>query len=103
VAAPGGTGAGLAPRSFPVAMKTGTAATPGEGYHVNYIGVGPMPDPSIAFCVRVTHQRNSRRVRRAARSVTSALLAALAGRVGYAPALPHEDAASASRVAFRHP
>jgi len=103
VAAPGGTGAGLAPRGFPVAMKTGTAATPGEGYHVNYIGVGPMPEPRIAFCVRVTHQRSSRRVRRAARAVTSALLAGLAGRVGYAPALPHGGAAGASRVTSRRP
>ena len=96
VAAPGGTGAGLAPPAFPVAMKTGTAATPGEGYHVNYVGVGPMPDPHVAFCVRVTHQRNSRLVRRAARSVTAALLAGLAapGR----PALVAGEEGVASRL-----
>ena len=40
-----GTGAALAPPGFPVAMKTGTAAEPGHGYHVNYIGFGPLPDP----------------------------------------------------------
>jgi cell division protein FtsI/penicillin-binding protein 2 len=79
VAAPGGTGAWLAPEGFPVAMKTGTAALPGAGYHVNYIGIGPLPDPRLAFEVRITHQRNSRRVRRAAREVTRALLEGLAG------------------------
>jgi cell division protein FtsI/penicillin-binding protein 2 len=40
-----GTGASLAPLGFAVAMKTGTAAEPGQGYHVNYIGAGPLPDP----------------------------------------------------------
>jgi hypothetical protein len=51
VTGPGGTAEGVAPPTFPVAMKTGTASTPGLGYHVNYIGVGPLPDPSLAFCV----------------------------------------------------
>jgi hypothetical protein len=82
VAAPGGTGARLAPPGFPVAMKTGTAALPGAGYHVNYVGIGPMPDARIAFEIRVTHQRNSRRVRRAARQVTRGLLEGLAGHAG---------------------
>jgi hypothetical protein len=82
VAAPGGTAAHLAPPGFPVAMKTGTAALPGAGYHVNYIGIGPMPDARLAFEVRITHQRNSRRVRRAAREVTRTLLEGLEGRAG---------------------
>ena len=34
-----GTGTGLAPRGFPIAMKTGTAAEYRKGYHVNYIGI----------------------------------------------------------------
>ena len=75
-----GTGAGLAPAGFPIAIKTGTAAERGRGYHVNYIGVGPWPDPAIAFCVRVTHERTSPAVNSAAREVTRRLLAALADR-----------------------
>jgi peptidoglycan glycosyltransferase len=72
-----GTGRKLAPRNFPVAMKTGTASHPRYGFHVNYIGVGPMPHPRLAFCVRITHQRTSRRVRNAARRVTRDLLKSL--------------------------
>ena len=75
-----GTGAGLAPPGFPVAMKTGTGAEPGRGYHVNYIGMGPLPDPVVAFGVRVTNERTSPAVTRAAREVTLRLLAALADR-----------------------
>jgi len=75
-----GTGAGLAPPGFPIAMKTGTSAEPGHGYHVNYIGMGPLPDPAVAFCVRVTNERTSPAVTRAARDVTRRLLAALADR-----------------------
>jgi cell division protein FtsI/penicillin-binding protein 2 len=75
-----GTGVGLAPPGFPIAMKTGTAAEWGRGYHVNYIGVGPLPDPAVAFCVRVTNERSSPAVNRAAREVTRRLLAALADR-----------------------
>jgi len=75
-----GTGVGLAPPGFPVAMKTGTAAEWGRGYHVNYIGMGPLPDPAIAFCVRVTNGRSSPAVNRAARDVTGRLLGALADR-----------------------
>jgi len=75
-----GTGVGLAPPGFPVAMKTGTAAEWGRGYHVNYIGMGPLPDPAIAFCVRVTNGRSSPAVTRAARDVTRRLLTALADR-----------------------
>ena len=78
VSAWGGTGAGLAPPDFPVAMKTGTASEPGSGYHTNYIGIGPMPDANIAFCVRVTHQRTSSKVRTASRVVTRRLLRGLA-------------------------
>jgi cell division protein FtsI/penicillin-binding protein 2 len=61
-------------------MKTGTAAEPGRGYHVNYIGAFPLPDPTIAFCVRVTNERSSPAVTRAAREVTGRLLATLAGK-----------------------
>jgi peptidoglycan glycosyltransferase len=75
-----GTGAGLAPPGFPVAMKTGTASEWGSGYHVNYVGMGPLPEPSVAFCVRVTHERTSHAVTIAARDVTRALLRVLADR-----------------------
>ena len=80
VAAPGGTAAFLAPPGFPVAMKTGTASLWGAGYHVNYIGIGPMPEARLAFEVRITHAPNSPRVRRAAREVTQTLLEGLEGR-----------------------
>lgn len=75
-----GTGTGIAPRGFPVAMKTGTAAEYRKGYHVNYIGIAPTPESSVAFCVRITYRPNSRAVNRAAREVTSALLQGLADR-----------------------
>jgi peptidoglycan glycosyltransferase len=74
VTAPGGTAEGVAPASFPVAMKTGTASTPNLGYHVNYIGVGPLPDPTVAFCLRVTNLGSSSTVNVAAREVLGALL-----------------------------
>jgi transpeptidase family protein len=77
----GGTAQGVAPESFPVVMKTGTASAPGLGYHVNYIGAGPLPHPTIGFAVRVTHQRTSQRVRDAAQEVLARLLEAL-GRAG---------------------
>jgi len=77
-AATSGTGMGLAPPGFPVAMKTGTAAEPGQGYHVNYIGLGPLPEPTVAFCIRVTNERSSPAVTTAAREVTRRLLAGLA-------------------------
>jgi hypothetical protein len=63
-------------------MKTGTAAERRQGYHVNYIGFGPLPSAQLAFCVRVTHQPTSPAVTRAARDVTRRLLAALAIRRG---------------------
>ena len=85
-----GTGAGLAPQGFPIAMKTGTAAEWSRGYHVNYIGMGPLPDPVVAFCVRVTNERSSPAVNRAAREVTRRLLAALAERLR-PDAVPHVD------------
>jgi peptidoglycan glycosyltransferase len=75
-----GTGTGLAPRDFPIAMKTGTAAEYRKGYHVNYIGIAPAADASLAFCVRITYRPNSRAVNRAAREVTEALLGRLADR-----------------------
>ena len=77
-----GTGAGLAPPEFEVAMKTGTAAERGQGYHINYIGMGPLPEATLAFCVRVTHEPSSPAVTTAARAVTRRLLAALADRRG---------------------
>jgi hypothetical protein len=81
-----GTGAGLAPPGFPVAMKTGTAAQRGVGYHVNYVGLGPLPEPTVAFCVRVTNEATSPAVTRAARDVTRRLLELLAaGRAGLGP------------------
>ena len=75
-----GTAAGVAPDNFPVAMKTGTGATPHLGYHANYVGVGPLPRPTVAFCVRITHEPNSHYVSRAAREVLGTLLAGLATR-----------------------
>lgn len=80
-----GTAAGLAPESFPVAMKTGTGATWHLGYHANHIGLGPWPDPRVAFCVRVTHEPSSGRVTRAARQVVGALLEGFAERPSYHP------------------
>lgn len=82
VVAPGGTAARVAPAHFPVALKTGTASHPRYGFHVNYIGFGPLPDPRFAFAVRVTHQRTSQRVRRAAYAVTRRFLRSLAGTEG---------------------
>lgn len=78
VVQPGGTAARVAPSSFPVALKTGTASDPRTGFHVNYIGFGPQPEPRYAFAVRVTHQRTSRRVRNAAFAVTRRFLRGLA-------------------------
>lgn len=75
-----GTGAGLAPAGFTVAMKTGTAALPRHGYHVNYIGVAPSPDATVAFCVRLTYLPSSPAATVAARDVTRRLLASLAER-----------------------
>lgn len=89
VTQPGGTAAGVAPEGFPVAMKTGTASMPGLGYHVNYVGIGPLPRPTVAFCVRVTGQPTSIHVSQAAREVLSALLQGLAGH----PRLTSLDAA----------
>jgi penicillin-binding protein A len=76
----GGTAEGAAPESFPVVMKTGTASTPGLGYHVNYVGAGPLPNPKIAFAVRVTNQPTSQRVRDSAQDVLINLLEALGRR-----------------------
>jgi transpeptidase family protein len=70
----GGTAEGVEPASFPVVMKTGTASEPGLGYHTNYIGIGPMPDPDVAYCVRVTHGPSSPVVTRSAREALAGLL-----------------------------
>ena len=72
-----GTAAGVAPRDFPVAMKTGTGAERRRGYHANYVGVAPWPNPVVAFSVRVTHEPTSARVNRTARLVLGRLLEAL--------------------------
>ena len=77
VAMPGGTAAGVAPLDFPVVMKTGTGSSLSHRFHVNYIGFGPWPKPTIAFAVRITNQRTSARVRRAAFEVTQRLLRSL--------------------------
>lgn len=73
-----GTAGGIAPDDFPVAMKTGTASEPSRGFHVNYIGIAPWPNPRYAFAVRITDRRTSRRVRRAAYAATARFLEALA-------------------------
>jgi hypothetical protein len=100
VAQPGGTAPRIAPASFPVALKTGTASEPDKGFHVNYIGFGPLPanphppvgqpDARFAFAVRVTHQPSSHRVRSAAFAVTRRFLEGLArfDRPTSAPAQP---------------
>ncbi len=73
----GGTGYNLAPAGFDFAMKTGTASDGRTGYHTNYIGFFPVSDPKVAFCVRVTHQRTSSRVRRATVKVMRGLFQSL--------------------------
>ncbi len=73
----GGTGYNLAPAGFTFAMKTGTASDGRTGYHTNYIGFFPLSDPKVAFCVRVTHQRTSSRVRRATVKVMRKLFQSL--------------------------
>jgi len=70
----GGTAHGVETDNFHVAMKTGTAATPGLGYHTNYIGFGPVDNPTVAYCVRITGIRSSRTIGRVSRSVTHRLL-----------------------------
>ncbi|MEM7586490.1 MAG: penicillin-binding transpeptidase domain-containing protein [Acidobacteriota bacterium] len=82
------------PSSFPVAMKTGTASDPRYGFHVNYIGIGPMPEARLAFCVRVTNQPTSAKVRYAAQQVTHRLLrnlGAIAERRGWADEAPYDE------------
>ncbi len=90
------------PASFPVAMKTGTASDPRWGFHVNYIGIGPMPDARLAFCVRITDRPTSAKVRYAARQVTYQLLRNLgrvAERRGWSPAPAPEPEPSWTRLA----
>lgn len=99
-----GTARRMAPAAFPVAMKTGTASHPRYGFHVNYVGFGPVPQNRLAFCVRVTDQPTSKKVRGAARSVTTRLLsylARVAGERGWreTPGLESEP----SRVARKAP
>jgi peptidoglycan glycosyltransferase len=75
----GGTAAGIAPFGFPAALKTGTGGTYRDGFHINYIGFGPLPRMNVAFCVRVTNLRNSSRARDAGFEVTKRLLTGLRG------------------------
>jgi hypothetical protein len=77
----GGTAQGATPASFPVVMKTGTAAEPGQGYHVNYVGAGPRAHPRVAFCVRVTHEATSHRVNDVAHRVLYDLLEGVGARL----------------------
>lgn len=72
-----GTAVGVAPETFPVAMKTGTGGSRGRGFHINYIGVGPLPNPRVAFCVRITGKDKSHRVRQAGYELTKSLLQSL--------------------------
>jgi hypothetical protein len=72
-----GTAYRVAPVDFPVAMKTGTGGNQNDGFHVNYIGVGPLPNPRVAFCVRVTGKGDSNDVRRAGYELTAELLRGL--------------------------
>ncbi len=97
------------PPGFPVAMKTGTASHPQHGFHVNYIGLGPLPEPRLAFCVRITDRPTSAKVRYAAQQVTHRLLRNL-GRIAEQrgwraperrPALPTRIASAARPSAPR--
>ncbi len=78
VTAPGGTAYQVAPPEFPAAIKTGTGATPGLGYHTNYIGFAPVDRPQFAFAVRVTGVLTSKAARQATYEVTRRLLRILA-------------------------
>jgi cell division protein FtsI/penicillin-binding protein 2 len=69
-----GTARGVAPRDFQVAMKTGTGGNYGEGFHINYVGFGPVDNPRFSFCVRITNKPRSRDARRAGYMITSRLL-----------------------------
>lgn len=77
VAAEGGTAKNVEPPGMEVAMKTGTASHDRHGYHINYIGLAPMPDPQIAYAIRITGYWSSSRVRGAGSIVTRRLLAEL--------------------------
>jgi hypothetical protein len=61
----GGTAHGLSLEEFPIVMKTGTGRNENLGFHTNYVGIAPMPEPKVAFCIRITNQSTSGRVRRA--------------------------------------
>jgi peptidoglycan glycosyltransferase len=69
-----GTASGVAPLDFPVAMKTGTGPEWRRGYHANYVGIAPWPDPVVAFSIRVTYEPTSTRVNQTARDVLGHLL-----------------------------
>ncbi len=86
----GGTAHGVEPGDFRVAMKTGTASTPGLGYHTNYVGYAPVSRPTVAFCVRVTGIWTSKGVRQASMNVTYRLLHYLARHRELLGKLPQE-------------
>ena len=80
-----GTAHGISEPGFEVAMKTGTGRNKNLGFHTNYIGIGPMPDPSISFCIRITNQITSGRVRRATLKVARRLFNELSQRTYLLP------------------
>ena len=83
----------------PQPMKTGTASDPRYGFYTNYIGIGPLPDARLAFCVRITDRPTSVKVRRAAQQVTYQLLRNL-GRVAQRRGWSTDDVTPDRR---RHP
>ncbi|MEE8586306.1 MAG: penicillin-binding transpeptidase domain-containing protein, partial [Acidobacteriota bacterium] len=72
-----GTASGVARVGFPVAMKTGTGRNPDQPLHSNYIGIGPLPRPRVAFCVRITNFWSNGKLKYATVRVTRRLLQGL--------------------------
>ena len=72
-----GTASGVARAGFPVAMKTGTGRNPDQPLHSNYIGIGPLPKPRVAFCVRITNRWSNGKLKYASVRVTRRLLQGL--------------------------
>ncbi len=72
-----GTASAVARVGFPVAMKTGTGRNPDQPLHTNYIGIGPLPRPRVAFCVRITNFWSTNKLKYATVRVTRRLLQGL--------------------------
>lgn len=72
----GGTASFVDPEGFQVYMKTGTSGNFDNGFHINYIGYGPVDQDiqTIAYCVRVTGKRSTSQVRQAGYRVNEELL-----------------------------